>query len=99
MVCHKYNLPRRVSVLALGLALVPVLAGCQEKEPQGRVTTQDGVTGGYEQPSQAPIDYNHAKPMPMPSIDGPPVKPPASDAEIKYPGASGAEKGAEGENR
>lgn len=97
MVCHKDNLRRSASVLVWGVALVPVLASCEKREAPA--ATQDGVTGGYEQPSQqnpAPIDYRNAKPMPMPSIDGPPVKPDPRDAEIQYPGSSGKEEGSEG---
>lgn len=102
MVCRTDSLLRTVRVVAWGVALVPILAGCQEQARQDRVTTQDGVTGGYvqpPQPEQAPIDYGNAKPMPMPSIDGPPAKPDPRDAEIKYPGPSGSEEGSAGEGR
>ena len=80
---------------------IPALASCQEKVPQGWVTTPDGVTGS-EQPSQseqAPIDESKAKPMPMPSIDGPPVKPDPRDTKIKHPGLPGSRDGSAGEGR
>ncbi len=99
MVYRKDSLLRAARMIVWGVALVPVLACCQQRAQQGRVTTQDGVTG-YEQPpqtKQVPIDETKAKPMPMPSIDGPPVKPDPRDAGIKYPGPAGSEEGSAGE--
>jgi hypothetical protein len=94
-------LKRSVCLLLWGAGLIPALASCQEKVPQGWVTTPNGVTG-FEQPpqtEQAPIDESTAQPMPMPSIDGPPVKPDPRDAKIKHPGPPGSEEGSAGEGR
>jgi hypothetical protein len=102
MVCRTDSLLRTARMVVWGVALVPMLASCQDRARQDRVTTQDGVTGGYVRPpypEQAPIDYDNAKPMPMPSIDGPPVKPDPPDTEIKYPGPAGSEEGSAGERR
>ena len=97
MVGFKHNLPLNIKILVWGTALIPLLASCQEHH--GRLTTQGGVTG-YEQPpliQQEPIDESQAKPMPMPSIAGPPVEPDSMDATIGYPGPPGAEAGSSGE--
>jgi len=98
---HSENLKRSVCLLIWGTGCIPVLASSQERAPQGGVTTQDGVTG-YEQPphtEQAPIDESKVQPMPMPSIDGPPVKPDPGDTGIKYPGLPGSKDGSAGEGR
>lgn len=95
------NLKHSVCLLLWGTGLIPVLASCQERAPQGWVTTQDGVTGSEQPPQteQAPIDESKAQPMPMPSIDGPPVKPDPRDTGIKYPGLPGSRDGSAGEGR
>ena len=76
MVFRKDSLVRAAGMVVWGAALVPVLACCQERAQHDRMATQDAVTGGEQprQTKQVPIDFNNAKPMPMPSIDGPPVQ-------------------------
>ena len=101
MVWRKDSLLRAAGMVVWGVVLVPVLACSQERAQRDRVATQDGVTGSEQPPQtkQLPIDFSNAKPMPMPSVDGPPVKPNPRDAEIKYPGPAGSEKGSAGGER
>jgi hypothetical protein len=101
MVWRKESLVRTAAMVVWAVMLVPVLACSQDRAQRDRMATQDGVTGSELPPQtkQLPIDFSNAKPMPMPSIDGLPVRPDPRDAEIQYPGPAGSENGSAGGGR
>jgi hypothetical protein len=101
MVWRKDRLVRTAASVVWGVVLVPMLACSQERAQRDRMGPEGIVTGGELPPQtrQLPIDFSNAKPMPMPSIDGPPVRPDPRDAEIQYPGPAGSENGSAGGGR
>lgn len=89
---------KRGCVLALMAATLlgaaPILAMAQAAGDEGGATARSGRTVTRIEPRSGgtyptPYEMRHAKPMPMPSVDGPPVRPPGTGAPIPYPGPPG----------
>ena len=76
------------------LGAAPILAMAQAAGGEGGATARSDGTVTRVEPRAGgtyptPYEMRHAKPMPMPSVDGPPVRPPGTAAPVPYPGPPG----------